>query len=366
MGHVVYIAEKGERVSSKMSARPVDSIEELSPAWMRQALSAEIVDLRFQPIGTGQMADSFRVVLDGPHVKPSTVVVKMQAADELARLAGAGGSYRSEVNFYTDLAATVSVRTPECFYTIGPDADGRFVLVLEDMAPAQQGDQLVGCSPKQARAAVVNLAGLHGPRWCDPSLKDPPWLRYVTQVDADYFQEALAESTQGFIQYYAERLSEREIEILLAFALKCGSWLMARRERFTLVHGDYRLDNLLFDNQNGDVSVTTVDWQTLEVGNPGRDLAYFLGNSLLPGQRRSHEQTLVRAYHEALLSYGVEDYSFEACMSDYRFGQFQGPLITVLAAHGLVHTERGDDMFVAMCSRACEAIDDLGSLELLE
>ena len=121
----------------------------------------------------------------------------------------------------------------------------------------------------------------------------------------------------------------------------------------------------MFGSRNGDVSVSAVDWQTLEVGNPGRDLAYFLGNSLLPAQRRAYEQALVRAYHEALLSYDVQDYSFEACMKDYRFGQFQGPLITVLAAHGLAHTDRGDDMFIAMCSRACEAIRDLGSLELL-
>ncbi|MFT7651049.1 MAG: hypothetical protein ACI9UU_000149 [Candidatus Azotimanducaceae bacterium] len=358
-------------MSEQVSAMPVERIEEVSPAWMRQALGPDIEfsDLSSKPIGTGQMADSFRVELlglqKGPSPELASVVVKMQAADQLARLAGAGGSYRSEVGFYTDLAATVSIRTPECFYATGPDDDGRFALVLQDMAPAQQGDQLLGCSPEQARAAVVNLAGLHGSRWCDPSLKDLSWLRYVTQVEADYFQETLAESTKGFIQYYADRLTEPDVEILQAFAPKCGSWLLDRRKQFTLVHGDYRLDNLLFGSRNGDVSVSAVDWQTLEVGNPGRDLAYFLGNSLLPAQRRAHEQALVRAYHEALLSYDVEDYSFEACMDDYRFGQFQGPLITVLAAHGLAHTARGDDMFIAMCTRACEAIRDLGSLEML-
>ena len=350
-----------------MKAMPVDSIDEVSPKWMGQALGpdVEVVNVRSQPIGTGQMADSFRVEIDGSQSAPASVVVKMQAADELARLSGASGSYRSELGFYTELAATVSVRTPACYFATGPDEHGRHALVLQDMAPAQQGDQLLGCSPAQAYGAVVNLAGLHAPRWCDPSLKNIPWLRYVTPVDADYFQETLTESTKGFIQYYADRLSERDVGILQAFAPKCGSWLMARRERFTLVHGDYRLDNLLFGGQKGDESVTTVDWQTLEVGNPGRDLAYFLGNSLLPAARREHQHDLVHAYHEALLSYGVQDYSYDACWDDYRFGHFQGPLITVLAAHGLAHTDRGDAMFIAMCSRACEAIDDLGCLELL-
>ena len=38
---------------------------------------------------------------------------------------------------------------------------------------------------------------------------------------------------------------------------------------------------------------------------------------------------------------------------------------TVLAAAGLSHTERGDEMFMAMSSRACEAIRDLESFALL-
>jgi len=41
-------------------------------------------------------------------------------------------------------------------------------------------------------------------------------------------------------------------------------------------------------------------------------------------------------------------------------------MITVLAAVGLANTERGDDVFMAMASRACEAIRDLDSLTLLE
>jgi len=293
------------------------------------------------------------------------VIVKMQAADELARIAGAGGAYRSEVGFYTDLATTVSIRTPACYYATGPDDAGRFALVLEDMAPAQQGDQLLGCSPEQAYEAVINLAGLHGPRWCDPSLMNLPWLRRVSFAEAEHFEAMLADRTKAFIQHYGDRLRQADVEILRAFAPKCGSWLMDRRERFTLVHGDYRLDNLLFGGPDDGVSIATVDWQTLEVGNPGRDLAYFLGNSLLPSERRVHEQDLVRAYHEALLSYEVRDYSLGDCIDDYRFGHFQGPLITILAAVGLAHTDRGDDMFIAMCSRACDAIRDLGSLELL-
>ena len=51
-----------------------------------------------------------------------------------------------------------------------------FTLVLEDLAPAESGDQIAGCSLDQARAAAVNVAGLHAPTWNDPSLRELDWL----------------------------------------------------------------------------------------------------------------------------------------------------------------------------------------------
>ena len=77
-------------------------------------------------------------------------------------------------------------------------------------------------------------------------------------------------------------------------------WLMADRDRFALMHGDYRLDNMLFDPDR--TRVTVVDWQTLGVGLPARDLAYFTGTSLLPGLRvGSSTRTSSSAYHDELL-----------------------------------------------------------------
>ena len=347
-----------------MKIDPLKQIGEISPEWISIALGREhaVRELEYSPVGTGQMADSFRVLLTGDDGVPASVVIKMHAQDELAREAGAGSAYRSEAGFYAELADTVSIRTPKCYCVVGPDEHAQFALVLEDMAPAEQGDQLIGCAIEQARDAVVNLAGLHGPRWCDPTLLEIPWLRRVSLAEAEFFRTILMERTEIFIDHYRGRITAEDIDVLQEFAPKSGDWLLAGRERFSLVHGDYRLDNLLFGS---DVRIAIVDWQTLEVGNPGRDLAYFLGNSLLPKDRRQHEQTLIEEYHSALSSYGVTDYSLETCFDDYRFGQFQGPLITVLAAASLTHTERGDEMFVAMCTRACQAVRDLDSFEVL-
>ena len=142
-----------------------------------------------------------------------------------------------------------------------------------------------------------------------------------------------------------------DADVLRAFAPLAGHWMLGRPDRFGLVHGDYRLDNLLFATAAGGPPCTAVDWQLVAVGLPARDIGFFLGTGLPREERARHERGLVAAYHDALVGHGVDDYSFEQCWDDYRYGLFQGPLITVLGAMYATHTERGDDMFIAMTER---------------
>jgi hypothetical protein len=140
-------------------------------------------------------------------------------------------------------------------------------------------------------------------------------------------------------------------------------WLLAERDRFALMHGDYRLDNMLFDPDRTRVNI--VDWQTLGVGLPARDLAYFTATSLNPQLRSSIEANLVDEYHRALSGYGVADYDRETCWRDYRLGVPQAPLISALGFAFAAGTDRGDDMVLTMLQRGCQAIRDLRTLELI-
>ncbi len=140
-------------------------------------------------------------------------------------------------------------------------------------------------------------------------------------------------------------------------------WLLGRTERFGLVHGDYRLDNLLFPPDGGP-GVVAVDWQTLSLALPARDLAYFLGTSLSVDDRRAHERDLVAAYHAALTSYGVSGLLARGLLGRLRFAMIQGPLVSIFGCAYGTRTERGDRMFAAMVARSCAAIRDLDTLAL--
>ena len=159
-------------------------------------------------------------------------------------------------------------------------------------------------------------------------------------------------------------LGDDEVEVLRGIASYAGRWSIARPSRFGLVHGDYRLDNLMF---HPDGRLWAVDWQTLSLGLPMRDVAFLLATGLTADARRRHERDLVVGYHRHLEALGVAGYPAEECWDDYRFAMLQGPLIAVLGcAYSGTATERGDLMFAAMISRSVEAIRDLGTMRLLE
>jgi hypothetical protein len=333
------------------------NVEDLTAAWLSGVLGVPVTTLEVERVGTGQIGTCYRLRYDGGR----SVLAKLPAEDPAARdmLAGA---YRGEVRFYETLAPTVAVRVPAFHHAETSTDSGDYVLLLEDLAPALPGDQIGGCTADQARDAVVNLAGLHGPRWCDPTLLEIEGLSLNGPDEIALLLEMYGPTTELFLDGLGDLVAPEDAATLRACVDVIGPWLLGRAERFGLVHGDYRLDNLLFPPDGGD-GVVAVDWQTLSLGLPARDLAYFLGTGLAVEDRRTHERDLVAAYHRALTGYGVADYSLADCWDDYVFAMLQVPLVSTFGCAYGTRTERGDRMFAAMVARGCAAIRDLGTLE---
>ena len=341
--------------------------ENVTPAWLGSVLGADVRDVDVTPIGTGQTGATYRVSASYATAVdlPGTFAVKLPAQDDAVRERVALG-YRSEVEFYTDVATQMRVPVPGCYYSDISDSGADFVLVLADMAPAVQGDQIAGCTPAEAQLAVDAIAGLHGPSWCDPT-----WLGLASISMPKPGDEAAAKGLGDVsvvaaditIEKLGPRMSAEDRETLRAAMGLVTPWLLAEPDRFSLMHGDYRLDNLLFDPDR--TRITVVDWQTMGVGLPTRDLAYFTATSLAPEMRAEIERDLVGRYHEALVGYDVTGYDADTCWRDYRLGVVQAPLISALGFAFAASTERGDEMMLAMFHRGCRAIRELETLELI-
>jgi hypothetical protein len=349
------------------------SLSDVTATWLAAALSnhgdaIKITDLTLQRIGTGQAGSTYRatpVYADTRPELPETVVVKLPAEDVSLR-AGLSLGYRSEVAFYGKVAPNVKVPIPQCFHHAINDVGTDFALLLTDLDPAVQGDQIGGCSDAQAKNVMAAIAGLHGPSWCDPMWLDVPEfiMPKPGDVEAAQMMGAAAEAlTDVVLDRLGEHLASDDHDTLRTSMAAVTPWLVAQ-PRYSLMHGDFRADNLMFHPTRN--SVTIVDWQTISVGLPCRDVAYFTASSLQTDVRRATEESLIDHYHAALLRHGVTGYDRETCWHDYRIGMLQPPLISILGCATAAPTERGDAMFVHTLKRSCAAIRDLKTLELIE
>jgi phosphotransferase family enzyme len=342
--------------------------EDVDAAWLSAALAqvsggARVVKVEQHRIGNGMVADSVRLTLtwDRETVAPSSVVAKVPAAEEINRVtAAATRTYLLEATFYRELAGTLAVCRPACYHARFEATSGNYVVVLEDLAPARAGDQIAGCTVDEAAEVIPELAALHGPRWGDPALLALEWLGRPDSESATGFNQLVQMLYPGFVERYAERVEPDVAELAARFVATLDRYLAHRAMPWTVVHGDFRLDNLMF----GGPRVAVLDWQTVRLGPAMSDVAYFIGSALQPEDRRANEESLVREYHAALVATGGS-IEWDDCWRGYRLRGFDGLLMGIIASMLVGRTDRGDDMFMAMVNRHGRQLIDLESERLI-
>lgn len=341
---------------------------DVDAAWCTAALAAHLDGARVAtcvttPVGTGQVSDTVRLALtyDPPGAGPPSLVAKVTAASDVSRSAALlTRTYEIEAAFYRELAASLPVRTPRCYLSAWSPPDNAYTVVLEDLAPAQQGDQMEGCSIDDAALALHEMALLHAPRWGDPGLTGLPWLHRSSPEMFQQLQAMVSTLSDGFLERLADRLDPDVVALTEWFVPRIADYVGDQPKPWTVAHGDFRVDNLLF----GGDRVAVVDWQTVVHGPGLGDLAYFLGASLPVEHRRAHERDLVAAYHERLTAEGA-GLSFDDCWAGYRRYAFAGLMMAIVASILVERTERGDRMFVTMANRHGRHALDLDAAALL-
>ncbi|MFI6318299.1 phosphotransferase family protein [Nonomuraea sp. NPDC050556] len=343
--------------------RALRSIGELTPEWCSAALSAHVTAVTATPVGTGQMADTYRLRLDYrlPGAGPATCVAKLASASPGSRTAAqVTRAYEIEACFYEHLAPRLPVRSPRCYLSCYDAETRAFTLLLEDVGDDPVADQVAGCDPGVVDRAVDELAALHGAMWGDPALDSLAWLPRHDGQDAAWMASLVQKIRPRFVRRFGDRLDARVLDLVEFFVPRVERYLRDRPGPRTVVHGDFRADNLAIGRDR----ITVLDWQTAAHEPAATDLAYFLGGSLDVARRRAVERAVVRRYVRSLEGHGVL-LSFDDCWRDYRRYAFGGLLTCIVASMLVVRTDRGDDLFVTMANRHGTHAIDLGSASFL-
>lgn len=348
--------------------------DRIDPDWMTKALRlagalphGRVIDITQRPVGNGLVADSIRFQLtfaDAPPDAPTSLVGKFPSHDPVSRKSGTDHLlYLREVSFYREMAGTVAIHTPRAYAALHDPATDDFVLLLGDLAPARQGDQLSGCSLDDAKVAMAEAAGLHAPRWGDPSLETLDWLA-VRPAALGAMVDAMLPTIIGlFRERFAGMLAPEHLALIDRLPATLIAMRGNRSAPITVMHADFRLDNMMFDVNGGAWPMATLDWQTVTAGPGLTDVAYFLAAGISPAERRAHEVDLVRFYHSELLRRGVQGYSWDVCWRDYRRFTLHGIMMGVFSALSVERTPRADALFLRMTEGACEQAADHRSFD---
>lgn len=352
---------------------------ELTRGWLTGALrasgalapGASVLRFTATPMGAGSgfMGALVRLAIDYDDAgdAPRSLVAKFAGAPGHHRdMAMQFKLYEREVRFYQEVAPALADVAPRCHIAEIDPATGDSVLLLEDLGDYRTGDQAEGCSAEQARMVIDILASLHARNWGQIDR-----FGWAPRIDGDVQIGGAAAGCAYGWDALADRFGHRIDKAILDRRDAYLAAIPAMHRRMatpvqTLVHGDVRLDNLMFGVRESHRPAVALDWiVTYSAGV--QDLAYLLTQNLRVEERRAHQADLVVYYHQRLKEAGILDYSLDHLWQDYRFATLFLFSYAVLIAGALDPTnERGARMMEQLTHRAASAVTDQDLLGLLD
>ena len=377
-----------------MPSRPAlcDDPATIDADWMQRALAAggasdhpAIRDVVVEDLGAasnafGRLLRCHLTAAAGVAADPATVIVKLPPADRRAfRFGRWMWMHERECLYYRRLARHAHIRSPALLYGDFDEATHRFVLVLEDLRDLEVPVQVAGVSAERARLAVREIARLHGQFW---GPVDCPALSGCRDIFAPKIRRFLQFAYLLFLPVVLERFGDSFSPQTRRLAEDLGPRITAHfvavsAEPRTLVHGDYRGENMFFRPEVGAAASASggasdgddfavVDWQGCGLGPGLYDVAYFLGTNLVPGDRRRIERDALEEYHDIVCRLGARDFTFEDCWRSYRQNMLGVLIACIVGCGGLdLGFQRLHDLVKSALERALAAVEDLDVTECL-
>jgi len=319
--------------------------EALTPQWLSEALGVAVQSVRLDILGEGQgfMGDILRLHLQSHDPQcPTTVIAKLPKLSNRA-MGEMLGVYEREVMFFQDLGSQVPSRIPTIYFSyqdrdrgseqqktilakldsapkilfplvtalgrrVAANKKRRYLLLMEDLASFEPGDQFVGAPVSTCIAVLEQIAATHRAHWESEALDEHFWLLPLA-IDARMRQQIFVKAIPAF-----RRTIQHNVHPHLDWLGMHGTQLMrdfAQQAPATLLHGDLRLDNVCFNGTD----CAFLDWQLTRVGPAAYDVAYFLGSAMAADVSHAEETLVLQRYHEAL---NLPDYPFARFYLDYQ------------------------------------------------
>ena len=348
-------------------------LEDITPEWLSDVFGSKVsFTLETLGEGPGYVSDMTRLNLSSDDSSvPRKAIVKVnpsfEGANEIARRYAL---FEREALFYKEAAAATPIRTPHVYFADADVANSRGIILMEDCSHLETRPSVSDTppTPEEIRSVMNSAARLHA-HWWNRDPAECPWA--MTPDDA-LFQTFMLDCAEGWPAFTnselmallpsdAQALAERLPEEFGPKMLKAMP-----RDRLTLCHLDFHIDNMFFE-PGADDPIVLFDWAGASWGRGTNDIAYFLGFVLDPETRRANEIEALNHYHETLVANGVTDYSRDELTTDYKLGTLFALWVVPIAVANLdMSSDYAQKLISNVVTNKFSAALDHGATEILD
>ncbi len=331
---------------------------------------AAVVSLKREQVGdgTGMMAEISKLVLTyegNAGEAPATVIAKYSSQNETNReIANQYNLPERETRYIAELDRLTEARTPRAYCSLLQG--NKFLILMEDMTDYEVGSQVKGADLRQSELAIDELAKLHSAFW--EKVDDLDWVPHIANsYHADNMKNLADIGFDAVLEKFADFVpaSFRDFKQDYLSAIRNLQAYMDSAP-VTLVHGDYRMENLLYGCKPGHDPVAIIDWQGPLIARGMNDVALFLAQSTKTEVRREHERALLQRYLDGLAAGGVKGLSFDALWESYRHAVLYSWVYVSVVAGTLDSSNATAFAWMSqMVARQAAAMLDLDVLSLL-
>jgi hypothetical protein len=298
-----------------MHSTAIPTGDDLTPEWFTATFRStgtisetnSVTDVSLVRVGIGEsmMSLLYRAELtyDKAESAPSRVVVKLASDSERMRgVAQLFGFYAREVLFYHEFSAKTEAKIPQCYLAKIHPEEPFFVIVMEDIGGGRAVDQIVGLNLADAKTAIEAIADFQAPNW-GADLSE--FAQVFMPFDSEPLHMVIPDNMENDWSVAKTKLNgelaPEVIDFLDGFRAVCSDILRAMNGPDTLVHGDYRADNLSFDGQQ----MLMFDFQLACIANGATDVAYLISQSVDDAVAAEQGDALLELYVARLATHGI-------------------------------------------------------------
>lgn len=353
-----------------MTDSVITTIDQVTPAWLTAVLRRSGALTRGDVTafdiagGRGNWSSNARLAVsytaDARGTLPRRLFLKMVDTD-----LGDGEFFGpSEVDYYTrdyvDVPAAPLLRCYDARYS---EELRRYHVLLDDVSETHVNASAKEPTLAYGLALAEGLAALHARWWGGERLAEagapihsPGHIHNFVAIAEPGVDHILRRFSSELHPHWPDAIRELFARHPQAMIERAGD-----PNGLTLIHGDTGEQNILTPRQ-GDRPVYLIDRQpfdwSLTTWLGAYDLAYAMVLDWSTERRRQWEMSVLERYHAKLVAQGVQGYSWQRLVDDYRLCAAMGVYVAVEYCRGGIN-ERWISAWLPMLQRSLLACDDL-------